>query len=402
MKLSYQARTKSGDIQSGIVEASSKEAAILLLQKYDLFVTFLEKAEIEPFWAKRIRFFGKTSRKDVVIFLRQLSIMFKSNIPLFEALQTCYSSQQKIDFREKILKISEEVEGGGALSKAFSLYPDVFSAFDTSMIKAGETSGQLSDSLNYLADHLEQEYAMRSKIIGAMIYPIFVLIVVLGVVIGMSIFVLPNLTEMLISSGQELPLVTKIVIFGSDFIQKWFVLIFIAIVIGVVGLMRYIKSKEGKIVFDGILIKVPLLGGVAKKIFLTRLAENLSTLIAGGIPIVQALEIVGEIVGNSVFKNVILETRDEVKKGETVSYVMRRYPELIPPLFVQMTIVGEKSGRLDSALMNIVGFFQRDTDAALAGFLAILEPAMIIGLAGIVVVVVASVILPMYQMVGSI
>jgi len=402
MKLSYQARTKSGDIQSGIVEASSKEAAILLLQKYDLFVTFLEKAESEPFWARRIRFFGKTSRKDVVIFLRQLSIMFKSNIPLFESLQTCYSSQKKIDFREKILKISEEVEGGGALSKAFSLFPDVFSAFDVSMVKAGETSGQLSDSLTYLADHLEQEYAMRSKIIGAMIYPIFVLIVVIGVLIGMSMFVLPNLTEMLISSGQELPLVTKIVIFGSSFIQKWFVLVFLAVVISVVGLTQYIKSKEGKIVFDRILVKIPLLGDVAKKIFLTRLAENLSTLIAGGIPIVQALEIVGDVVGNSVFKDVILETRDEVKKGETVSYVMRRYPELIPPLFVQMTIVGEKSGRLDSALMNIVGFFQRDTDAALAGFIAILEPAMIIGLAGIVVVVVASVILPMYQMVGSI
>lgn len=401
MKFSYQARSKNGEIQAGVVEASSKEAAVNLLQKYDLFVTFLEKTEAEPIWSKKVKIFGKTSSKDIAIFLRQLSIMFKSNIPLFEALQTCYSSIKKQDFREKILKLSEEVEGGVSLSKAMEMFPTVFNPFAVSMVRAGETSGQLSDSLTYLADHVEKEYAMRSKIIGAMIYPAFILAVVLIVMIAMSVLVLPNLTEMLVSSGQELPWVTKFVIGTSNFFKQWFYLILGGVALLAFMFVRYIRTEEGKKVFDRILINVPLLGDVARKTFLTRFAENLSTLIAGGIPIVQALEITGEIVGNSVYKDIILETRDEVKKGEAISYVLRKYPEFVPPIFIQMAVIGEKSGRLDSALLNIVTFFQRDTDAAIAGFISILEPMMIIFLAGIVVVVVASVLLPLYSMVGS-
>lgn len=379
------------------MEASSREAAVALLQRHNLFVTLLEEVETMPFWMRRIRFL-RTSSKDIVVFSRQLAIMFKSNVPLLEALHTLAGGFSKNPiFREKILKIAEEIEGGASLSQALNMFPNIFSSFYISMVRSGETSGNLSEDLEYLADHLERDYTFRSKVTGAMVYPIFVLIIVLLVLLGVTTFVIPKMTEILVGFDQELPWVTKVIIAVSNFIKHWiFVLLFLVGGI-IVATLRYIKTEEGKKVFDEILLKMPLFGDLARKVYLTRLAENLSTLIAGGLPIAQALEITGEVVGNTIYKKIILETRDEVKKGETISNVFRRYPEHIPSLFTQMTLVGEKSGQLDSVLTNIVGFYQREVDRSLESLLTLLEPIMIIFLGGIVAFLMAAILLPIYQ-----
>ncbi len=397
MRLNYQARTKKGEIQTGTIEATSREAAITLLQKYGLYVTFLEEVKTPPIYARRIKIFERISRKDVVLFSRQLSIMFASEVPLVEALEVLASQIENPDFKEKILKLSEEVEGGTSLSGALSHFPEIFSPFYIAMVKAGEVSGKLSESLSYLADHLEREYHLHSKMKGAMIYPSLIVFVVLLVLTLMIFFVIPKLTEVLKETGQELPAITKAVMGFTDFLrsQGWILILgFIALIIFI---FRYYKTKEGKKFFDKTFLKLPLVGSFLKMVYLSRFAENLSTLISGGLSITRSLEITAEIVGNTVYKEIIFQTRDEVRKGEPISSVLARFPEAFPPVFTQMTLVGEKTGTLDKTLMNIVDFYRKEVDRSIDNLLSILEPALIIFLGLIVGGLMASILLPLYR-----
>ncbi|MCJ7786898.1 type II secretion system F family protein, partial [Patescibacteria group bacterium] len=315
MKFNYQARTQEGQIQTGVIEASSREAAILLLQKYGLYVTFLEVTKIS-FYAKKIEILQRISRKDVVIFSRQLAIMLRSNVPLVESLHTLSNQTKNQNFKEKILKIAEKVEGGTLLSVSLSSYPKIFSPFYTNMVKSGEVSGKLSEVFVYLADHLEREYNFYSKVISAMIYPIFVFFVFLIILTLMAVFVVPQLSQVLGETGKELPQLTKMVIGLSSFLKRWW-WVFILFLLGLgISAFKFLRTKDGKKIVDKLSLKLPLLGEFFKKIYLSRLAENLSTLISSGIPIVRALEITGEIVGNDTYKTIILKTLDGVKRGE--------------------------------------------------------------------------------------
>lgn len=396
MKFNYQARNKDGQIQTGIVEAVSKKAALNLLQKYGLYITFLEKVA-PPFYSKKIKIFERISRKDIVIFSRELSIMFKSNISLVESLQTLSSQVKNPDFRDKILKISEDVEGGVTFSKSLARYPKLFNPFYVSMIKSGEVAGKLSEVLDYLADHLEREYYLSGRIMGAMIYPSLVLFIVIVVLLAMIFFVIPQFSKILEETGQELPLITKVIIKLSDFIRKW-LFVLIGIFIAIVFLIRkYINSEEGKRNFDKIFLRLPLIGPFLQKVYLSRFAENLSTLISGGLPIAQSLEISGEIIGNTAYKDIIIKARDEVRKGEKISSVLQRYPELFPPLFSQMVLIGEKTGSLDKTLLNVITFYQKEVERTIDNLVSILEPLLIVFLGGIVAVIMVSVLMPLYQ-----
>ncbi len=397
MKFNYQARTQEGQIQTGVVEASSREAALTLLQKYGLYVTFFEVSKV-PFYAKRIEISQRISRKDVVIFSRQLAIMFKSNVPVVEALQTLSNQTKNQNFKEKILKISEKVEGGTSLSVSLSSYPKIFSPFYTNMVKSGEVSGKLSEVLGYLADHLEREYNFYSKAITAMIYPVFVFFVFLIILTLMVVFVVPQLSQVLEATGEEVPQITKVAMGLSSFLKRWwwvFTLFFLGLGIFV---FKFSRNKEGKKIVDKFSLKLPLLGEFFKKIYLSRLAENLSTLISSGLPIVRALEITGKIIGNDVYETIILKTQEGVKRGEPMSSILLRYQEFFPPLFVQMTVVGERTGQLGVALMNIVNFYQRDVERTLDSFVSLLEPILIIGLGVIVAGLVMAFLLPIYRL----
>jgi type IV pilus assembly protein PilC len=287
MKYIYQARTQQGEKKTGHVEASSFDAALDILQKHGLFITVLESIQSQKAWEKKITLFEFISRRDIVNFSRQLSIMFKSNVSLAESLETIANQEPKQGLREKILKISREIKGGTSFSDALSEFPKLFSTFYVSMVKSGEASGSLADSLNYLADHLEREYNLRASIIGAMIYPALVFVVMTAVMIVMMVFVIPNLTDMLSQTGQELPFITKVVMFISSFlITKGWVLI---IVVPLLGFMFYTgaKTKQGASFLHKNYLKIPILGKFLKMVYLSTFAENLSTLIAGGLPIVQ-------------------------------------------------------------------------------------------------------------------
>ena len=399
MKFNYQARTKKGEIHTGNVEASSKEAAIALLQKHGLYVTFLESAR-PPVYAKRVKVFEKISRKDLVLFSRQLAIMFRSKVPLVESLKVLSLQIANLDFKEKVIKLSEEVEGGTSFSKAISQYPEVFSAFYVAMVKSGEISGKLSEVLDYLADHLEREYRVTAKMQGALIYPSLIVFVVLLVLSLMVFIVIPQLSAVLAASNVSLPLITKIVIGFAAFLREagWILLLLLAALL--FFCFRYYSTKNGKRFFDRLFLKLPIFGSIFKTVYLARFAENLSTLISGGLPIAQALEAVGDIIASAPYKEVIFKTRDEVRRGEPISSVLSQSPELFPPVFVQMVIVGEKTGSLDTTLMSIVNFYQDEIDRAIDNVLNVLEPALIVILGAVVAGLMLSILMPMYKMIA--
>ncbi len=398
MNFNYQARTEDGQIQSGVVEASSREVAIDLLQKQDLYVTVLEEAGRSPAYAKKISIFGGISRKDVVLFSRQLSIMFKAKVSLVEALGVLSEQTQNSDLKEKIMIISEEVEGGTAFSEALSRHPKLFSLFYIAMVKAGEASGKLSESLDYLAEHLERDYYLNSKIKGAMIYPALILSFSVLVLMVMILFVIPNLITVLEETGQELPFITSLVISFTEIAKKWFGLFFIIGLGLLLYVFRYYKTKKGKRFFDSLSLKIPSIGYFLKMVYISRFAENLSTLISGGLPIAQALGITAEIVGNSVYQEIIFESREAVKKGDSLSSSLRTAPDIFPPMFCQMVLVGEKTGTLDRSLLDIVSFYQNETERAIEDLLSVLEPVMIMFLGLVVGGLMFAVLMPMYQM----
>ena len=401
MKFTYQARTKTGELQSGVVEASSEEAALAVLQRYGLYVTTLRGVKPSRLFAKEIKLFGGVSRKDSMMFSRQLSIMFKSKIPLVEALRVLVVQTPNLYFRDKILKIAENVEGGTSLSKALSLFPDIFSTFFVAMVKSGETAGKLSEALEYLADHLEKESTFYSRVWGALLYPIMIIVVMTGVVGIMIFFVFPQITQIVEDMGVEPPLITKIIFAAVDFVKKWLFVILLAAIVSILFLLQYFKTKEGKDVFSKTLLKLPILRNLVKMIYLSRFAGNLSTLMAGGVPIAQSLEVSGEVVGNEIYKKIILETRDGVRKGETISDILSKYPDIFPPVFTQMTLIGEKTGTLDQSLMHLVSFYEKEVDRNLENFLSLLVPFTMIFLGVIVGGLVGAVMLTLYKVVGG-
>jgi len=382
----------------GVVEASSGEAALNLLQSYGLVITLLELAEEKPFYAKEISFFSRVSQKDVVIFSRQLSLMFKSRIPLVQVLQTLAEQTPKPAFRDKILAMAQTVEGGVPLSKALERYPAIFSPFYINLVKSGEASGTLSESLDYLADHMEREYFLLSKVRAAMIYPVVVLVVVIIVLAVMSYYIIPQLSKILLDMAEgELPTLTKVVIGLSSFIRSWGWILFLGF-IGIFFLFfRYIRTPAGRKSWDRTILRIPLLNNLLRMFYVSRFAENLSTLIKGGLPISRALEITSDTVSNEVYREIIIEVRNDVRRGESISRLLRANPVFFPPMVTQMVIVGEKTGTLEQSLTSVVRFYRGEIERTTDAFLKLLEPILIIFMSLIVGVLAAGIFIPLYQ-----
>lgn len=402
MKYLYQAKDMKGVSNSGVIEATSREAALEVLSNNGLFPIEIKEEQDDKnkdVLNKKIsiKLFSGTSMKDVAMFSRQLAIMIDSNVPPAEAIDALGDQTKNKDFKEKIYLIANDVRGGTQLSKAFGKFPEVFSSFYINMMKSAEVSGNLPNILDKVADHLESEYAIRSKMVGAATYPMVVMVIFVLIFIVLMIFVIPGLVKVLVESGQELPIATKIIITISDFfVNFWYIVIG-----GIMGLAAFLiyfpKTAQGKDIFDTIAIKIPIFGPFLKNLFQTRFAENFSTLISAGLPINEALEVVADLIGNNVYRDTIIKTRNRVVKGESISTVLGQYNEVVSPLFVQMVSVGEKTGKLDSSLTNVVRFYKRETDIFVDSLSSIIEPILIIGLALMVGFLVAAVLLPIYQ-----
>ena len=402
MKFEYQARTKTGEIKKGVVEAVSKIAAVDLLHKNGLFPTSVKEEKQGASLNMELKIFENVSSKEVVMFTRELAIMIESNVPPAKALEALGDQTNNKTFKEKIFKIAADIREGVSLSKAFARYPKIFSTFFVNMIRSGELSGTLPDVLRKIADHLENEYYIKTKTIGAMIYPVVVLVVFTVIFLVVVIYIIPGLVEVLESSGAELPLVTKIVIGVSNFaVNYWWV-----VLLGLIGIssfaIYYPKTKEGKQVVDTLILKVPVIGGFQKNVYMNRFAENLSTLLSSGKSITEALEVTADLIGNEVYRKIILDARESVMKGQKISDSLANYRKEISPLFVQMVAVGESTGRISETLMNVVRFYKTEIETFVDSISNIIEPILILGLAGMVGLLVAAVFLPLYQIGGTV
>lgn len=397
MQFKYKARTPEGESREGVVEARTSDAALEVLHRSNLIVTEIQESGGTSIFQKPLKYFNSIKQRDIVIFSRQLSTLFQAKVPVIQSLKTLAAETDNPQFPIIIGEILDDVSGGSSLSQALSRHPDVFSRFYINMIRAGEESGKLEDVFSYLADYLERSYTLTSKAKNALMYPAFVLFAFIGVVIVMLVVVIPRLTTIFAELGQKVPLYTQVIIAISSFLQRWGIYLLIVFLVGVVLLWRFSKTKKGQAVLDEVKIRLPFVGGLLKKIYLARLTDNLSTLIIAGIPIIRALEITADVVANDVYKRIIDDAAESVKAGNTISYSFDKYRE-IPPLVTQMIRVGEESGKLDFILKNASGFYQRDVDNLLENFVSLIEPALIVFLGVGVGILVAAVLVPLYNL----
>lgn len=397
----YEAKTKDGHLANGVVEAISEEAAIDTLHEKELMIlslspvaTGLLKGDISRFWMR-------PKSKDVMVFTRQLATVIAADIPLVEGLQTIASQTENPKFSEIISEAAEAIRGGSSLSAALAESPKLFGDFYVSLIKSGEISGLLEQSLIYLADYLEKGQALNSKIRGALGYPIFILCALVGVTGVMMTTVVPKMLAIVQEAGAtEIPFITQILIAVTTFFNDNIILMAVLLAVAGVFLRQYIRTENGQYRLDRLKISFPRLGKVARNIYIARLSETLSTLIKSGVPVLESLKVTSEIVGNRIFRDILLEAREHVRSGGTVSQVLAKYPEF-PKLVPSMLAIGEKTGKTDFMLENIYRFFNFEAERDIQNMSALIEPILILLLGAGVGVLVAAVLLPIFSLVQA-
>lgn len=392
----YKARNKKGKVKTGIDIGLNESEIISRFRRKELEVFSIVPAD-NDFQTKVKLFIERSNTKDLVIFSRQFSVMISANVPVVESLLILIEQTENFSLKKLIADIAFEVDAGSLLSDAFEKRPDIFSNFFVNIIRSGETSGKLDEVLNYLADEMEKSYDMAAKVRGAMIYPIFILVGLIAVGVVLLVYVIPNLTSVLTESGAELPFATKVVIGASNFMQSYLVLIIIVTIgLGVLG-RYYLKTYNGRRNFDYVKLHMPIFGTLFKYIYLMRFTRSLSTLLKGGVTITKSLEVVAEVVSNIIYQEIILDTLESINDGNPISTVMENEPT-IPKMVPQMLSVGERTGKIDIVLDKITDFYGREADKMLANLSTLMEP-IIMTIMGIGVgIMVAAVIMPMYNM----
>ncbi len=392
----YKALNEEQKTISGLVDASDEESAVDTLKEKNLTIISLNK-ESEDSGSGFSFILDKIKPKDLVTFSRQLSVLISANVALVQAMKILVDQTENVKFKMVLSEITDDIDEGAQFSAALARKPDVFSDFFTNVVKSGETSGKLDEVLNYLADELEKDYDMQSKIKGAMIYPIFVLLLMTVVGVVMLVFVVPKLTSVMEESGVELPLPTKILIAVSDFLAAYWWLVVAGVIGGIVGFKAAKKNPTSKRFLDMVILRLPIFGPLFQNIYLVRFTRSLQTLIIGGVNISKALGIVAEVVSNSVYSELILKSKHEVEDGNSISGAFqdnKNVPNMVP----QMMNVGEKTGKLDEVLKRITEFYTREIDNTVANLMTLMEPLIMIIMGIGVGIMVAAIILPMYQM----
>ena len=400
MLFKYKVKTQNGEIIDGKVEASDEKVAVDTLQSKGYLILSIEQLESDIFSIDLNKYFQKPTNKDIVIFTRQLSTLIDADMPLAEGLRTLARQFEKPTLRKIISEISDAVEGGSALSNALSAHPKFFSSFYIKLVQSGEVSGKLHEALLYLADHLERSQEINSKIRGALAYPAFVVFALIVVTMIMVVYVLPQLLAIFKDVGAtDLPLTTRMLIWMTTFVNNYLYYIFTMIFGSIFLGWKYVKTAEGKAVFDNIKISMPALGTVVRNLYLARISESLSTLIKSGIPILDTIHITSDLVGNVNYQNILLDAEESVRGGGSMSDVFNKYKE-IPPLMSSMVAIGEKTGKLDFMLEHTSKFYKSESDNTIDNIATLIEPILVLVLGVAVAVLVSAILLPIYNLVN--
>lgn len=401
MKFTFKAKTRGGELKEGIIDATSHEAAIEVLQKNTLFpVSIREQKASNSLNKLFLRLMERVSAKELVVFFRQLSILIEAKVPIVVSLSTIKEQTENNYFQKIIEEMVNDIQDGLPFSDALKKHPDVFSSLAINIIKAGEVSGNLMKSVGYVADNIEKNHTLAVKVRSAMMYPGIILCIFFIIGFLIMTFVVPNLTSMIKELGVETPWYTDMLITISDFMAIYWWAVVIIIIGFISGLVYYVKTDEGKKEWDQIKIKLPVFGRLFKNIYIARFADNLSILLVGGIPIIRALNVVSSVTNNSVYESIFLKAAEEVKVGGSISSVFRKYP-LIPPIVSQMIKIGEESGQVDLVLKHIANFYERETDEITKNLTTLIEPILMVVIGAAVGFLAFSVLMPIYNIAGQ-
>lgn len=396
----YTAINQEGTKTEAEIEASSQDAAIVLLQKRGLSVVSI-KDKSEDVNLSFSFFKAKIKPKDVVIFSRQIATLFEAGVSALKAFRLLAAENDNKELQRQLTGVADDIESGVSLSDALSKRPELFSPFYVNMVKAGEESGKLNESFLYLADYLDRDYELRQKVKKALTYPMFVVGTFIVIMVGMFVFVIPKMAAMFADQGAELPMITKIVLGTSEIFVKYWIIVFPVMIIGGWLFYRWIQTEEGTRKMDEIKTKTPVFKNLYQRIFLTRLADNMNTMLSSGVPIVRSIDITSAVVDNVVYKDLLKRVSAKVQSGVAFSKALYEEP-LVPNILVQMVRIGEETGELGYILKNLATFYKRELDTAIDNVIGLIEPAMIVGLGLGVGVLVSSVLLPMYSLSASI
>lgn len=403
MIFKYQAIDANGAKQEGTIDAVSRDVAITSLQRRSLSISSIQEMEAagQSFLTGKFTFFESVTNREVVLLSRQVATLFEAQVSALRVFRLLAAESEKPLVARVLTEVGDDIQSGSPISKSLAKHPKVFSAFYVNMVKAGEESGKLDETFTYLADYLDRNYEVMNKAKNALIYPAFVIATFFIVMILMMTMVIPRIASILTDAGQKIPVYTQVVIAISNFFVNYGIFLLIVVVVGVVFLARYLQTSAGKGVFDSFALSVPFVGDLYKKLYLSRIADNLATMLGSGISVVQAIEVTGSVVGNAVYEDIMKETLVAVKGGGSISTALEKRAE-VPGIMVAMIRVGEETGEMASILKTLARFYQREVSTAVDTLVGLIEPIMIVTLGLGVGVLLASVLVPIYNLSSAI
>ncbi len=379
----YEGLDQQGKAQAGSVNAATQDAAIVMLQRKGLTLTSItgggEKSLLQQM--QGITFFNSVSSRDLVLLSRQIATLFEAQVSALRVFRLLAEQAEKPYVRQVLAEISDDLQGGNAISKALEKHPKVFSDFYVNMVRSGEESGKLDQTFLYLADYIDRSYELTSKARNALIYPAFIMITFVGVMSLMLTVVIPKIGAILIDSGQELPIYTSIILGFSNFLVDYGIFLVIALIVGGYFLYRYVQTDSGKIAASHFKFAIPYVGALYQKLYLSRIADNMNVMLTSGISAVRSLEITANVVEDDVYEAILKESIEAVKGGSPLSQTLARHPEAIPGIFVQMLQIGEETGEMGHILERLAKFYNREVNAAVDTLVSLIEPILIVALA---------------------
>lgn len=399
MRFSYIATTTDNRQQQGFIDAPNVDLAVAALQRRALVVLDIRSTDKPPFL--NLPFLARVPAKDIVILSRQLSTLFEAKVSVLASFQLLGDEAENYLLRQTLNGVAESMQGGAMLSQALAKHPKVFSDFYVNMVRSGEESGKLPETFTYLAEYLERQYELVSKARNALIYPAFVIFAFIAVMVLMLTFVIPKLSGLLKEAGQDLPFYTKIVIATSDFFVSYGLFMLVGLLFGIIILWRFLITEEGRRYLSRLKLSTPVVGNLYRKLYLSRISDNLETLITSGVSMLKAIEITAHVVDDEHYQAILLEASDSVRGGSSLSAALSRYED-IPSILTQMIRIGEETGKLGFVLGTVARFYKRELENAVNSLVSLIEPIMIIFLGLGVGVLLVSVLLPIYNIAGSI
>lgn len=396
MLFNYKALDQQGAETAGTIDAVNEDVAIRSIQQRGLILVSIASAEEKGFFSTNASFLNRVSNKDVVILSRQIATLFDAQVSALRIFRLLAEEADNPSLRTVLSEVANDIQSGSAISKALEKHPKVFSDFYVNMVKAGEESGRLDQTFLYLADYLDRTYEVTSKARNALIYPAFVISTFVIVMVLMLTMVIPRLSSIIEESGQDIPAYTKAVILISTFLTDYWLLFILLLAVSIIVLWRYHASEAGKRGFARLKITLPYVGSLYRKLYLSRIADNMHTMLDSGIPMVRALEISGSVVGNKLYEDVLHEALENVRGGKSVADSIAGYQE-IPTIMVQMIRIGEETGELGNILKTLALFYEREVRNAVDTLVDLIEPAMIVLLGVGVGTLLASILIPIYN-----